>query len=100
MKPMITAAFAVLLCGCPTMHTRYLSQPERLAVSGPYVHPASQINLPEHVDGFRRGAVLRYDAEGLDVSAAYNCVNASHPMWATVYVYPAPSLISIGSPGA
>ncbi len=98
MKPIIAAAFAMLLCGCPTVRTHYLAQPEQLAVNGPYVHAASRIAFPESVSGLQRGAVLRYDADGLDVSAAYNCLNALHPMVVTVYVYPAPSLVSIGSP--
>src|SRR5207237_3621361 len=89
---------AVFLCGCPTMHTHHLAQRERLAARGRYVHPASKIVMPESVAGFQREAILRYDAEGLDVSAAYNFVTLSHRIAATVYVYPAPSLVSIGSP--
>ena len=98
LKAIRAVAATLLLCGCPTMHTRYLAQPERMAVRGAYIHPASRITLPESVGGFQRDVVLRYDAEGLDISAAYNCLNALHPMAATVYVYPAPSLVSIGSP--
>ncbi|MGI8785855.1 MAG: hypothetical protein ACR2L2_19645 [Acidobacteriota bacterium] len=70
---------------------------ERLAAQGTYVHPASRIRFPKNIGGFQRERVIRYDAKGLDVSAAYNCLNALHPMAATVYVYPAPSLVSIGS---
>lgn len=94
----MAGAVALLLCGCPATHTRQLAQPERVAVRGAYVHPASNITLPESIGEFQRGEVVRYDAEGLDVSAAYNCLNALHPMAATVYVYPSPSLTSIGSP--
>ena len=75
-----------------------MAQPEQLAVRGVYVHPTSGISLPDSVGGIQRSTVLRYDAEGLDVSAAYNCLNAQHPMAATVYVYPSPSLTTIGSP--
>jgi len=63
-----------------------------------YVHPASKITMPERVAGFQRDTILRYDVDGLDVSAGYNLVSASNQVAATVYVYPAPSLVSIGSP--
>jgi hypothetical protein len=98
LKAITPVAAAVFLCGCPTMHTHYLGQPERLAVQGAYVHPASKITMPESVAGFQRDTILRYDADGLDVSAGYNLRGASHHIAATVYVYPAPSLVSIGSP--
>lgn len=98
LKVIVRVAVALFLCGCPTMHTHYLAQPERLATRGSYVHPASKIAMPESVGGFQRGTILRYDADGLDVSAGYNLVSTSYQIAATVYVYPAPSLVSIGSP--
>lgn len=54
--------------------------------------------MPESVTGFQRDAVSRYDADGLDVSADYSLVTSSVRIAATVYVYPSPKLISIGSP--
>ena len=98
LKAIVPAVAALVLCGCPSMHTRPLAQPERVAVRGSYVHSVSKITMPESVAGFQRDAVSRYDADGLDVSAAYNLVTSSHRIAATVYVYPSPSLTSIGSP--
>jgi hypothetical protein len=98
LKAIIPAAAIMLVCGCTTMPTHYLPQPERVAVRGTYVHPASKITMPEAVAGFQRVSILRYDADGLDVSAGYNLASPTHPIAATVYVYPAPSLVSIGSP--
>src|SRR5262245_50828993 len=98
LKGILPAAAALVLCGCPSVHTRSLSQPERVAVRGAYVHSASKITMPESVAGFQRDSVSRYDADGLDVSGAYNLVTPSHRIAATVYVYPSPSLTSIGSP--
>jgi hypothetical protein len=78
--------------------------PERLAARGSYVHPGSKITMPASIAGFERDAVLRYDKDGMDVSPAYNLVTnhnvvtASYCVTAMVYVYPAPSLNSIGSP--
>ena len=54
--------------------------------------------MPESVAGFQRDSVTRYDADGLDVSGAYNMVTPSRRIAATVYVYPSPPLTSIGSP--
>jgi hypothetical protein len=53
--------------------------------------------FPLAVEGFRRGVVQRYDQEGLDLSAGYDLYDPSHKIAATVYVYPAPLLVSIGS---
>jgi hypothetical protein len=97
-QTLIPAVAALVLCGCRSTDARSLSQPEQVAVRGVYVHSASKIKFPEDVAGFRRGAVTRYDADGLDVSGAYNLVTSSHRVAATVYVYPSPSLTSIGSP--
>jgi hypothetical protein len=56
------------------------------------------MTFPLAVEGFRRSIVQRYDQEGLDVSAGYDLYDPSHKVAATVYVYPAPSLVSVGSP--
>ena len=54
--------------------------------------------FPVSVGDFQRVSLVRYDADGLDVSAGYNLVTSLDGIVATVYVYPAPSLVSIGSP--
>jgi hypothetical protein len=41
---------------------------------------------------------MRYDVAGADVSAGYNFRSPNSTIVATVYVYPAPPLVSIGSP--
>jgi hypothetical protein len=98
LKKIVPAAAVLVLCGCPSMQTRSLAQPERVAVRGAYVHSASKITMPESIAGFQRDNVSRYDADSLDVSGGYNLVTPSHRIAATVYVYPSPSLTSIGSP--
>lgn len=98
LKAIVPAVAALVLCGCPSMHTRSLAQPEHVAVRGAYVHSASKITMPESVGSFQRDTVSRYDADGLDVSVAYNLVTQFHQIAATVYLYPSPSLTSIGSP--
>lgn len=86
------------LLACPTMRPTYLAQPEVIKAEGLYIHTASGMAFPSKVGNFQRGAVRRYDAEGLDVSAGYDLITPSGAVAATVYVYPAPSLVSIGSP--
>jgi hypothetical protein len=97
-KGVLFSTAGLLLCGCPAIQTRPLAQPSRVGVAGPYVHAGSGIALPEKIGEFQREAVTPYDARGLDVGVAYNCLNVLHPMAATVYVYPSPSLVSISSP--
>lgn len=56
------------------------------------------MRFPDAVGDFQRSQIFRYDAKGLDVSAGYNLASTAGFMVATVYIYPAPSLVSIGSP--
>ena len=56
------------------------------------------MSFPASVGEFRRVTLVRYDADELDVSAGYNWGSQATEIVATVYIYPAPSLISIGSP--
>jgi hypothetical protein len=93
--PMVAAVF---LCGCPTVHPQYLERPKPVAAQGTYVHPASKIVMPENIGDFQRGRIFRYDVAGSDESAGYNLVTPLHNVAATVYVFPAPPLVSIGSP--
>jgi hypothetical protein len=96
-KSVVLAALVLFLCGCPAARVQVATGPETLAVRGTYVHPGSRIWMPERVADFWREAVIRYDANGLDVGAGYNLVTSSHHVAATVYVYPGPSLASIGA---
>ena len=62
------------------------------------MHEKSGMTFPIAVGDFQRGSLQRYDQEGLDVSAGYNLFDTKRQIIATVYVYPAPPLVSIGSP--
>src|SRR5688572_5900640 len=88
---------SILLIGCPA-RPQPLDQPHIILAEGAYVHEKSGMTFPIAVGDFQRGAVQRYDREGLDVSAGYNLFDSRRQIIATVYVYPAPSLLSIGSP--
>jgi hypothetical protein len=102
MRPTVFArlfllCIAVPLAGCPRTPT-YVAQPEAITASGDFVQATSGMKFPDHVDDFRRVAATLYDKDGLDVSAGYNLMDPTAPVIATVYVYPAPPLVSIGSP--
>lgn len=85
------------MMGCPA-RPRSLNQPQPILVEGAYTHEKSGMTFPLAVGDFRRSLVQRYDQEGLDVSAGYDLYASRYKIAATIYVYPAPSLISIGSP--
>jgi hypothetical protein len=93
----LTVSLSLFLAGCPA-RPRPLSQPEAIVAEGAYVHEKSGMTLPLTVGDYRRTAVLRYDQQSLDVSAEYDLYDGRGKIAATVYVYPAPSLLSIGSP--
>jgi hypothetical protein len=89
---------AVTLFGCPTMRPNNLVRPEIIKAEDTYTHAASGMIFPLTIGDFKRSKVIRYDAEGLDMSAGYDSATAAGPLSATVYVYPAQSLVSIESP--
>jgi len=72
----IVGVAGILLCGCANTQTRSSVIPRKIICQGAYVHAGSQI----------------------DISAGYDLVNSSNHVAATVYVYPGPSMIAIGSP--
>jgi len=98
-KLILIALVSLPLLGCP-MKPKYLTQPEVIKAEGTYTHTSSGMTFPPRVGDFQRGTVLRYDTEGLDESVGYNLVVPFGAVASTVYVYPAPPLISIGSPPA
>lgn len=59
---------------------------------------ASGMRFPIRVGEFQRVTLLRYDFQERDVSAGYNLITPLCAIAATLYVYPAPSSVSTGSP--
>ena len=82
-----------LLGGCPGQTVR-----PRALRPGQVGHHKTGIVFPETVAGLPRGQVRTYDSKGLDMSAGYDLADVRNPVAITVYVYPAPKLVSIGSP--
>lgn len=97
-KFILPVFFAILLTGCPGPSPQYLTRPEAISVSGPYVHQPSGFSFPQIAGEFVRSTVHKYDALGQNVSVAYNLTDQSRLIAATIYVYPSPSITSIGSP--
>jgi hypothetical protein len=60
----------------------------RITQSGPVPHVAAAAVFPERVGEFRRTSVVKYDAEGRDMSAGYNLVTPKGRLTVTVYIYP------------
>jgi hypothetical protein len=54
--------------------------------------------FPMTVGEFKRGSITRFDAKGFNVSVGYNLYQIPKAAVATIYVYPSPSIVSIGSP--
>lgn len=98
LKYVIVLLVVMALSGCPAMRPKHLAQPEVIKSEDTYTHVASGMTFPLSVGDFHRSKVIRYDTEILDMSAGYDLVTVTGSVAATVYVYPAPSLISIGSP--
>jgi hypothetical protein len=91
-------ALVACLTGCQPAASQSPLQITRSSEA--YVHRASGMVFPSSVGEFRKISSDRFDAEGLDVSAGYDLAAPGLEIVATVYVYPAPRLVSIGSPPA
>jgi len=68
--------------------------PKDLDITGPYTQAASGMVFPEHLLGFDRTAVTRYNSEGSEESADYNLDQPGAQAAVTVYVFPAPAEIA------
>ncbi|MDX6749157.1 hypothetical protein SH611_05000 [Geminicoccaceae bacterium 1502E] len=89
----------LVLAGCgPQPASKALERPAAIEAEGVYVHGPSGMAFPLEVGPFQRGRLTRYDAAGLDVGAGYEARSEAGPVAATVFVYPAPSVMSFGSP--
>jgi len=89
---------SLALSACKSAQPIYLAQPMAVNAQGSYHHLASGMTFPPAVGDFERVKITQYDAAGEDVGVGYNLVSPIAGIAATVYVYPAPSLLSIGSP--
>lgn len=94
---LLPLSFLLILIGCPA-RPRPLDQPQAIIADGAFIHDKSGMTFPIAVGEFQRGMLQRYDQDGLDMSVGYNLYDSRRRIITTVYVYPAPPLISIGSP--
>jgi hypothetical protein len=90
-------ACATLIWDAP-LQAKQLARPESIPVTGPYTHSASGMVFPPAIGDVPRVNVFRYNDEETDVSAGYNVNTPAGHLVATVYIYPAPPLTSVGSP--
>ena len=100
MKKLILPALAIMLLlglsGCPSVPAKSQA-PFATKENNLVVHTYSKVVFPERIGPFIREGFTVYDQNGLDVSAAYICRNPVR-ITATVYSFPSPKLISLGSP--
>lgn len=94
---LLIVPLSLLLAACPA-RPRPLNQPQTIFAEGAYAHQKSGMTFPIAIGEFHRGSIQHYDQDGLDVGVSYNLLDDRRQIIATVYVYPAPPLVSIGSP--
>ena len=98
MTPAHKLPAALALSFCFTAGAALAQSVNVLRPSGTYIQAASGMAFPESVGDFVRVSVIRYRSDGTDESAGYNRFEPAHEIVGTVYVFPSPPLISIGSP--
>ncbi|MBN2684697.1 MAG: hypothetical protein JXR40_05415 [Pontiellaceae bacterium] len=92
MKKLITLSWLlVVLTGCKSL------EPIQSGANDASIHSYSQVVYPPNLGAFSRGQLNLYDAEGKDVSYGYNLMSRDDHVAVTIYSYPAPKLVSIGS---
>lgn len=97
MRYLFWAIISVSLLGCTTMKTKPLSSPQPINEVGIYQHTKSGFIFPNTIGSFQRSQLNRYDEDGLDVSAGYDLAALGGGVAATIYIYPSPQILSIGS---
>jgi hypothetical protein len=83
---------SVSMFGCKTI------EPIQTGTNGEYIHSETQVAYPPNLGVFQRGDYHVYDSKGKDISVGYNLYSQKDQIAMTIYSFPAPSLISIGSP--
>lgn len=95
----VLALAALALAGCQDPAATSVARPAALDAQNHYVHVGSGMRFPAAVNDYQRGEIMRFDAAGLDVGVNYlRRREADASVVATVYIYPAPALVTIGSP--
>ena len=89
-----------ILTGCFASSSQYLARPEALPSTGTFSHKPSGFDFPISVGEFQRVDIYKYDVEGEDISVSYNLISRYKHIAATIYIYPSPSIVSLGSPAS
>lgn len=71
---------------------------ENSEAAGSYIHKPSSMVFPQTINDFKQADINFYDKERSDMSVGYNLFIPSRIVAATFYVFPAPQIVSIGSP--
>ena len=92
--PRFGLIFLTLLALCTAAYAEEYDPPKDIDVTGSYTQAASGMIFPEHVLGFARTAITRYNSEGSEESADYELDQPDAQAAVTVYVFPAPADIA------
>ncbi len=84
----------VLICAS----TAVANAMTEVQADGTYTQAATGMTYPVAVDDFKRHKIIRYKNDGTDESTGYNRETPLTEISMTVYVFPSPSLVSVGSP--
>lgn len=90
--------FATIGCDGPTTTPSTAPATPILNQQSDYIHKPSGFAFPISLEGYTFASQNRYNKEGTNVSFGWNMQDGAKQMAATIYIFPAPSLISIGSP--
>ena len=89
---------AILVSGCRPTYVAESSGPAFVQQGEDIRHAASGMIFPSSVSQFQRVLPTVFDSADLDVGVGYYLLPPNKPVSGSVFIYPPPSLISIGSP--
>ena len=94
LKGILLIALALVLIGSRSIQA---DGPVPLHDQSDYTHAGTEMIFPEHIGKFQRVQITQFAPEEKDVGIGYNFYDPVSPISATVYIYLAPSVVSIGS---
>lgn len=95
MKYLILILTTFSLISCVTSPSQHYA-PQNIQISGEYRQESSGVVFPEQMQGFNRVSITKFDAKAEDVGVGYNHYGKQVAL--TLYSFPAPKVMSFGSP--
>lgn len=87
MKQILSVILILFLVSCAVSSRLY--KPQKIRVSGDYIHFQTKFTFPENIDDFKRKEITSFDENAENVGVTYNLDDKNAFSEFTIYIYPA-----------